>query len=186
LFSENWLKCTFAVFPEPRRELVLGFSTACRRHGRSSAHAAAEAMVNRREYIPSLPIDRWTGYQGPGLDAFWRMEHALVALPPSRRLRTTTIGHSRAPPRQLVRAGGAHIDRARLAVGILLEANDFGHSRQRVARKHRLQEPAIGIAQIGNGIERDIRHRLAEDDVEREQVIDWRLGVANGFCEGIR
>ncbi len=42
-----------------------------------------------------------------------------------------------------------------------------------------LQEPAIGIAEIGDGVQRDVGHGLAEDDVEHQQVVERRLVVAD-------
>ena len=40
----------------------------------------------------------------------------------------------------------------------------------------RLQETAFGIAEIGDRIERDVRHGLAEHDVENEQIVDRACG----------
>src|SRR5207248_4442070 len=70
----------------------------------------------------------------------------------------------------LIRARRAHMDCAGLAVGILLEPDHFRSSGERVAGKYRPQETAIGITQIGDRIERDGGHGLAEDDVEDEQI----------------
>ena len=86
----------------------------------------------------------------------------------------------------LVAAGRADIDDAGLAVGVLLQADDLGVVDERVAGKDRLQEAAIGIAEIGDGIERDVGHRLAEHDVEDQQIVDRRSGIADSLAEGVR
>ena len=47
------------------------------------------------------------------------------------------------------------------------------------------KEPAIRIAQIGHGIERHIRHGLAEHHVEDDQRIDRALAKAAGLRKAI-
>ena len=66
----------------------------------------------------------------------------------------------------LVEAARAHIDDAGLAVGILLQPDHLRHRIERVAGIDGFEEAAIGIAEIGHGIERDVRHGLAEHHVE--------------------
>ena len=67
-----------------------------------------------------------------------------------------------------------NIDDAGLAVGILLEANHRRAGAERVARKDRRAEATVRVTQVGDGVERDVRHRLAEHDVEHQQVVDRR------------
>jgi len=86
----------------------------------------------------------------------------------------------------LVAARRAHVDRAGLLVGILLKTDHFRHRGDRIARIDRLHEPAIGIAQIGDRIERDFRRGLAEDDVERQHVVERRARIADGLGEFVR
>ena len=82
-----------------------------------------------------------------------------------------------------IEAARAHIDDAGLLVGILLQPDDFGDRIQRGARVDGLEKPAIGIAKIGNRIERDIRHGLAEHHVEHQQIVERRARVADFLCE---
>ena len=86
----------------------------------------------------------------------------------------------------LVESARAHIDDAALLVRVFLEADHLRDGGQRVARIDRLQEAAIGVAEIGDGVERDVGHGLAEHDMEREQVVDWPCGVADRASEGFR
>ena len=72
----------------------------------------------------------------------------------------------------LVEALRAHIDDAGLPVGVLLEADHLRDRRERVAGIDGLQKPAVGVAEIGDRVQRDVGHRLAEHDVEGEQIVD--------------
>ena len=80
----------------------------------------------------------------------------------------------------------AHIDDAALPVRVLLEADHLGDGGERVAGKDRLQEPAIGVAEIGDRVERDVGDGLAEHDMEGEQIVDRACGIADGAREGLR
>ena len=71
----------------------------------------------------------------------------------------------------LVQPARAHIDHAGLAVGILLQPDHLRGRADRIPRIDRLQPAPLGIAQIGDGVQRDIGHRLAEDDVKGRQII---------------
>ena len=86
----------------------------------------------------------------------------------------------------LIEPARAHVDDAALFVRVFLEADHLRNRRQRVAGKDRLQEPAIGVAEIGDRIERDVGHGFAEHDMEGEQIVDWACGVADGASEGFR
>jgi hypothetical protein len=46
-------------------------------------------------------------------------------------------------------------------------------------------EATLGIAEIGERVEGDIRHRLAEYDVEGQQVVERARRVTEGLREGI-
>ena len=74
---------------------------------------------------------------------------------------------------------------AAVTTGIFLQPDHFADRPQRCARIDRLQEPATGVAQIGDGVEGDVGHRLAEHDVENEQVVDRRMPVADRMREGV-
>ena len=80
----------------------------------------------------------------------------------------------------------AHIDDAALPVRVLLEPDHLRNGGERVAGKNRLQEPAIGVAEIGDRVQRDVGHRLAEHDMEGEQIVDRACRVADGASEGFR
>src|SRR5215468_960575 len=82
--------------------------------------------------------------------------------------------------------GRAHEDDAGLAARILLEPNDFGLGIKSVSGIDRRENAAGGIAEIGDGVERDVRYRLAEHDVEDEEIIDRRARIADRTCEDIR
>ena len=80
----------------------------------------------------------------------------------------------------------AHIDNATLPVRVLLEPDHLRNGRERIAGKNRLQKPAIGIAEIGDRVQRDVRHRLAEHDMEGEQIVDWACRVADRASKSFR
>ena len=44
----------------------------------------------------------------------------------------------------------------------------------------------IGVTEIGDGIERDIRHGLAEDDVKDQEVVDRRSRIAEAGGKSVR
>ncbi len=85
----------------------------------------------------------------------------------------------------LVAPRRAHIDGAALAVGVLLHPDDFGGGGQRVAGIDGGQEAELGIAEIGDGVARNVRHGLADDDVEDEQVVDGAARIADRVREGV-
>ena len=68
----------------------------------------------------------------------------------------------------------AHIDGAGLAARVLLEADHLGAGGQRVARIEQSAEPAIGIAEVGDGVERHVRHAASERQVEGQQIVERR------------
>ena len=47
-------------------------------------------------------------------------------------------------------------------------------AQQRVAGVDQAEEAAVGVAEIGHGVERDVRHGPAEHEVEGEQVLERR------------
>ena len=83
-------------------------------------------------------------------------------------------------------ADRAHEHDAGLAVGIFLQPDHFGDGAERVAGIDRREKAAIGITEIGDRIQRDIRHGLAEHDMEHQQVVDRRARIADRFRKGIR
>ena len=54
---------------------------------------------------------------------------------------------------------------------------------ERIARIDGDEKAAGRVAEIGHRIQRDIRHRLAEDDVEHEQIVDGRMAIADAARE---
>ena len=80
---------------------------------------------------------------------------------------------------------GADIDDAGLAVRVLLETDDFGVRAQRLAGIDLLQEAPLGIAEIGDGVLRDVRDRLAEYGVEDEEVVERTFRQANRLRENV-
>ncbi|TPW07986.1 MAG: hypothetical protein FD124_723 [Alphaproteobacteria bacterium] len=107
----------------------------------------------------------------------WRTRIALVHHHPP------AIGHRGLAA--LVHARRAHMDDAGLAVGVFLQANHFRRRGERVARVDGREETPFRIAEIGDRIQRHIRHRLAEHHVEREQRIDRRARQSAALRERI-
>ena len=85
-----------------------------------------------------------------------------------------------------VETGRADIDDSGLAVRALLEADHLGDGGQRLARIDRLEKAPVRIAEIGDGVERDVGHGLAEHDVEDEPVVEGASRVPDRLGEGIR
>ena len=56
---------------------------------------------------------------------------------------------------------------------------------ERVACIHGLQEAALGVTEIGHRVQRDVRNRLAEHDMENKHVVDGASGIADGLGEGV-
>ena len=83
----------------------------------------------------------------------------------------------------LVGARGLDPDHAGLAVGILLEADHLALRPQGVARIDRSQPAPFGIAEVGDGVERDVGDGLAEDQVEGGEIVERRGGEARGAGE---
>ena len=151
----------------------------------------AEAMraAGQREVV-GRDVDRRTGVaehladRAPSAGA---ARDRRARAPLRRALRTITQRtYSSTGAAVLLVAGRAHIDDAGLAVGIFLEPDDLGERAQRVAGIDRAAEIAAGVAEIGDGIERDVRHGLAEHDVEDEQVVDRRARIADRLGERVR
>ena len=80
----------------------------------------------------------------------------------------------------LIDADRAHVDDAGLAVLVLPEPDYRRGGGKGVAGKYRLAELAGGIAEVGDGVERDVGNRLAEDHVKGEHVVDRRPLQAQG------
>ena len=87
---------------------------------------------------------------------------------------------------RLIAPGRADINRSSLLIRILFEPDNFRHRRQRVARIDRFHEAAIGVAEIGNRVERDVRRRLAEDNVEHQHVVERRARITQRLGKHIR
>src|SRR5262249_3223972 len=85
----------------------------------------------------------------------------------------------------IVEPGGADIDDAGLAVRVLLEADDFAARPKRRVGIDVLGEATFRIAEIGHGIERDLRHRFAEHGVEHEEIVERALLEAEPAGEAV-
>ena len=71
-----------------------------------------------------------------------------------------------------------------LLVGIFPQPDDFGNRIQGDTRIDGLEKAAIGIAKIGDGIERDVGNGLAEHNVEHQKIVDRRLAGSRLFAKG--
>src|SRR5699024_8422649 len=68
------------------------------------------------------------------------------------------------------------VDDTGATVAVLLEADDLGAGGDRVTGDDRSMEAQLRVAEVGDGVERDVGHRLAEGDVEPDEVLDG-MGV---------
>src|SRR5208282_2314163 len=57
---------------------------------------------------------------------------------------------------------------------------------QRIARIDGTAEIATGIAEIGDGIERNVGHGLAEHDVKDKEIVDGRARVTDRLGKSVR
>ena len=146
--------------------------------GRAGERVVVAADVERRQRSAERRRIDARGELGHNGGRRRRIDVALIDHHPAR------IGQHRMPA--LVLAGRAHIDRAALLVGVLLDADHLGGRGQRVARIHRGEEAELGIAEIGNGVARDVGHGLADDDMEHEQIVDRRARIADLMRERVR
>ncbi len=180
------------VLIEPRRNHVLGFF---HRHAVDVIDLLADGVIaetmraaGEREVVSGC-IDRRTS--GAELRRFHRLRQLrhrvagrgglLVAL--THHYPARIIEHRIAV---LVVPTRAHIDDARLAVGVLAQADHLGYGAERVAGIDRLQEATVGVTEIGHGIERDVRDCLAEDDVKHQEVVERRARIAQALRERVR
>ena len=86
----------------------------------------------------------------------------------------------------LVPAGRAHPDDPAPAVRGLAQPDHLARRGQRVAGPDR-QEPArLGIAEVRHGVEADVRHGLAEDEVEGGEIVDRAPRQPAGAGELVR
>ena len=74
----------------------------------------------------------------------------------------------------LLDPAGAHPDRAGRARGALLEPDHLGDRVQAVARIEQRAEAAVGIAEVGDGVARDVGHGAAEHQVKGQQILERR------------
>ena len=68
----------------------------------------------------------------------------------------------------------AHVDRAAPAGGVLLEADHLGAGGQGVAGVEQRPEAAIGIAEICDRVQRDVRHAAPERQMEGQEILERR------------
>jgi hypothetical protein len=83
----------------------------------------------------------------------------------------------------LVAARGADIDDPGLAAGVLLQADHLGRGPDRVAGIDRAEPARLGVAEVRHRVQRDIRHRFAEDDVKRGEIVERAFRQAAGAGE---
>ena len=173
------------VLIEPRRDLVLGFLD---RDAVDMVDPLADRVVvpevrrTRERLVPRRHMQR----RHRGAELIRR--HRLGQLGHGRRRRgrgLVVLPHHHPPnvgqygDAVLVHAVGAQINDPGIAARIFAQAEDFGGRRERVAGIDGRQKAAIGIAEVRDRIERDVRHRLAEDDVEDDQIVDRRRRVSD-------
>ena len=72
----------------------------------------------------------------------------------------------------LVRRHRPDVHDPALAVGVLLQTDDGGTGAQGVAGHDGCVEAAFRVAQVRHGVQRDVRHGLAERDVEADEFLD--------------
>ncbi len=180
------------VLVKPRRDLMLGFfdRIAVDVIDLLADLVVAEAIgaAGKREIV-SRDIERRAGFaQDIRLDRGRQARHVIAG----RGRRFVAFAHHHPAHifehrrAVLLVAGGAHIDDAGLAAGIFLQPDDFGQRGQRIARIDGLAEITAGIAEIGDGVERNVGHGLAEHDVEHQQIVDRRARIADRFGERVR
>jgi hypothetical protein len=85
----------------------------------------------------------------------------------------------------LVDATRAHIDDAGLAVAVFLEADHRRIGGERISWIDRMTKAAGRVAEVGDGVERNIRHRAAKDHVERQQIVHRRPRETQAVREGV-
>ena len=88
----------------------------------------------------------------------------------------------------LVQATGADPDHPGRTVRVFLETDDGGFGPDRITGPYRQEPAAFGIAEVGDGVEADVGHGLAEDGVKRDQIVErccWKAGGTGKFIGGI-
>ena len=85
----------------------------------------------------------------------------------------------------LVGAEGAHVDDAAVAGRGLLQADHLALGLEAVARVDRHAEEALGVAQVGHGVQRDVGDGLAEDQVEDQEVVQGSRRQAQALGEAV-
>src|ERR1043166_7420658 len=177
------------VLIEPRRHHVLGL-----------LHRHAIAMIDLLAGLVVLPEMRAAGRRGVvereigmrrqeqilGRNSVRRFRHMLLR---RRRFGVALGDHHPAHIVEhhfvaFIAPFGAQIDDAALAAGILLEPDHFGSRAERLARMHRMQETALRVTEIGDGVQRNIRHAFAEHSVKHQKIVQRRLPVAQLEREG--
>ena len=180
------------VLVEPGRDLVLGLLD---RHAVDMIDALADFVVaeaigaaGEREIVGG-DVERRAGFA-----KHLRIEHGRQARHVITRRRRRFVAFAHHHPADvfedggavLIEAGRSHVDDAGLAARIFLEADDLRQRAQRIPGIDRSAEITTGVAEIGDGIERDVGDGLAEHDVKHEQIVDRRARIADGFGERIR
>ena len=179
------------VLIEPRRHLVLGFLD---RHAVDvvdllAGLIVAEAMrrAREREVVVARDDHRAGFAERVRLDRLRQVRHQIAR----RRCRLVALAHHHPAHvlqhlgAVLLEAGRAHVDHAGLAARVLLQPDHFRDRSQRVARIDRAQEAAVRVAEVRDRIERDVRHGLAEHDVEHQQVVERRGRIADRVGERV-
>ena len=104
---------------------------------------------------------------------FWQIRHINFR---GRRIHIAFAHHHPAHIFQhnfitLINTRGTHINHTGFTVGVFFQPNHFGRGRERIAGKHGLEEFAIRVAQIGDRIERNVRHSFTKHNMERQHVV---------------
>ena len=165
------------VLPKPRGEHMLGFLD---RHTVNMVDLLTNGVVAPavrlacKGKVIARKVQALGDHQIFGRDHTRKLRHMCLG---SRCIQIAFAHHDPAHIAEhrlfhLVETCGPHPDNPCLAIAVLLEANDFRHSAQRITGIHRQKPAPLGIAQIGHRIQRNIRNSLAKDHMERRQVID--------------
>jgi hypothetical protein len=86
----------------------------------------------------------------------------------------------------LIDPAGAHKNDAGLAIAVLFQANHRRIGAERITRIDRVAKTAGRVAEVGDGIERDVRYGPAKDHVEGEQVVHRGARKAQAVGECVR
>ena len=80
---------------------------------------------------------------------------------------------------------GPDIDDAGCPVRCLTQADHLRHTTEGVAREYGTEKTAFSVTQVCNSIERNVRNRFSEDDVECCKFVEWAARQSAGSRERV-